>query len=63
MPDPLRFGTIGRAIFVAHTGKTGLRRMGACFPASFTVSVGKTPSPLAGTGMRTFSYSCIIENG
>lgn len=50
MPDPLRFGTIGRAIFVAHTGKTGLRRMRACFPASFTVPVGKTPSPLAGTG-------------
>ena len=50
MPEPLRFGIIGRAIFVAHTGKTGLRRMGACFPASFTVPVGKTRPPLAGTG-------------
>ncbi len=50
MPEPLRFGIIGRAIFIAHTGKTSPRRMRACFPASFTVPVGKTPSPLAGTG-------------
>ena len=63
MPEPLRFGTIGRTIFVAHTGKTSPAAWGRAFLHPSPYLLGKRGPLWQARGMRTFSYGCIIENG
>ncbi len=63
MPDPLRFGIIGRAIFVAHTGKTSPTTWGRAFLYPSPCLLGKRVPLWQARGMRTFSYGCVIENG